>query len=240
MPGTTSNFAGRKPPSIRRRAPWSRSSRPTIRRQAEAAGVDLRAVKAMHVDSFAGYLDRAAREGVTVSALGRHPINLGLRRLVHLLAARARARRGARGQTMRARRAPGSEKSGVPRRDVRSSGGCRIDPERPRRPSRCWPSPLRRGRVRRADAGRARCAATRTSPGSTRPAACLVRARSGRAPGAARRQAARPARAASTASTRTRQRRWTTCWRPRARRDTRCASTPRSGRTGSRRASSAR
>ena len=45
--------------------------------QAEAAGVDLRAVKAMHVDTFAGYLDRAAREGVTVSALGRHPFNLG-------------------------------------------------------------------------------------------------------------------------------------------------------------------
>ena len=45
--------------------------------QAEAAGVDLRAVKAMHVDTFTGYLDRAAREGVTVSALGRHPFNLG-------------------------------------------------------------------------------------------------------------------------------------------------------------------
>jgi flagellar biosynthesis protein FliQ len=45
--------------------------------QAQAAGIDLGAVKAMHVDSFIGYLDRAAHEGVTVSALGRHPLNLG-------------------------------------------------------------------------------------------------------------------------------------------------------------------
>ncbi len=44
---------------------------------AQAAGVDLRAVKAIHVDSFAGYLDRAAHEGVTVSALGHRAINLG-------------------------------------------------------------------------------------------------------------------------------------------------------------------